>query len=73
MITLFVFTHELRYGLIRDAALFAWLEGNMDRLLARDTEAIAYAIERSCVNKVGSLVYKGRQSPSCAVKLPHAM
>ncbi len=24
----------------------------MDRLLARDPEAIAYAVERSCINKV---------------------
>ena len=37
----------------RDAALFVWLEENMDRLLARDVEATAYAIERSCINKVG--------------------
>ena len=36
----------------RDAALFVWLEENMDRLLARDVEATAYAIERSCINKV---------------------
>jgi len=41
----------VKYGLIRDAALFAWLEANMQRLLARDTEAVAYAVERSCVNK----------------------
>ncbi len=26
----------IKYGLIRDAALFVWLEQNMDRLLARD-------------------------------------
>ncbi|GAX83650.1 hypothetical protein CEUSTIGMA_g11075.t1 [Chlamydomonas eustigma] len=41
----------IKYGLIRDAPLFCWLEENMDKLLARDTEAIAYAIERSCINK----------------------
>lgn len=29
-----------------------WLEKNIDKLLARDAEAIAYAIERSCINKV---------------------
>ena len=37
----------------RDAPFFEWLEANMDRLLARDPEAIAYAVERSCINKVG--------------------
>ncbi|BDA41939.1 3-dehydroquinate synthase, chloroplastic [Coccomyxa sp. Obi] len=41
----------IKYGLIRDPALFEWLEANMDRLLARDAEAMTYAIERSCINK----------------------
>jgi 3-dehydroquinate synthase len=41
----------IKYGLIRDAELFVWLENNMDRLLARDPDAFKYAIERSCVNK----------------------
>lgn len=41
----------VKYGLIRDADLFVWLEQNMHRLLARDPEAVAYAVERSCVNK----------------------
>lgn len=27
----------VKYGLIRDPELFAWLERNMDKLLARDT------------------------------------
>lgn len=41
----------IKYGLIRDADLFAWLEANMGTLLARDPAATTYAIERSCVNK----------------------
>ncbi|MCX7897286.1 MAG: 3-dehydroquinate synthase [Rhodocyclaceae bacterium] len=41
----------IKYGLIRDAAFFAWLEGNIEALLARDAAALAYAIERSCRNK----------------------
>lgn len=28
----------VKYGLIRDPALFEWLEGNMERLLNRDAE-----------------------------------
>lgn len=28
----------IKYGLIRDAPLFEWLEANMGRLLARDPE-----------------------------------
>jgi 3-dehydroquinate synthase len=38
----------VKYGLIRDAGFFVWLEQNMDKLLARDPEALTYAIERSC-------------------------
>jgi 3-dehydroquinate synthase len=38
----------IKYGLIRDAEFFAWLEGNMDRLLAREPGALVRAIRRSC-------------------------
>jgi len=41
----------IKYGLIRDLAFFEWLEKNMPLLLARDKEALAYVIERSCQNK----------------------
>jgi len=41
----------IKYGLIRDAAFFDWLEANMRLLIARDSEALAYAVERSCINK----------------------
>jgi 3-dehydroquinate synthase len=41
----------IKYGLIRDAEFFGWLEDNMDALLARDKMALAFAIERSCLNK----------------------
>ncbi len=41
----------IKYGLIRDANFFLWLEENIDRLMARDSVALAYAIERSCQNK----------------------
>lgn len=41
----------IKYGLIRDLPFFEWLERNMGKLLARDPEALAYAIKRSCENK----------------------
>jgi len=41
----------IKYGIIRDPEFFVWLEANMDKLLARDTAALTYAIERSCRNK----------------------
>jgi 3-dehydroquinate synthase len=41
----------IKYGLIRDPDFFDWLEANMPALLAREAEALTYAIERSCRNK----------------------
>ncbi len=41
----------IKYGLIRDAEFFGWLVDNMDALISRDKKALAYAIERSCINK----------------------
>lgn len=41
----------IKYGLIRDLPFLEWLEANMDRLMARDGDALAHAIERSCANK----------------------
>jgi 3-dehydroquinate synthase len=40
-----------KYGLIRDAAFFEWQERNMEALLNRDPQALAYAVKRSCENK----------------------
>jgi 3-dehydroquinate synthase len=41
----------IKYGLIDDPEFFAWLEGNVARLQAREPEAMAYAIARSCADK----------------------
>ena len=41
----------VKYGLIRDAKFFDWLEQNIDRLVIRETEALAHVIEQSCRNK----------------------
>jgi 3-dehydroquinate synthase len=41
----------IKYGLIGDPEFFAWLEQNIDRLRARDPQALAWAIERSCGDK----------------------
>lgn len=38
----------IKYGFIIDAAFFSWLENNIDALLARDNQATAYAVKRSC-------------------------
>ena len=41
----------IKYGLIRDLPFLEWLEENMEKLLARDADALQYAIARSCQNK----------------------
>jgi 3-dehydroquinate synthase len=46
----------VKYGLIRDPAFFDWIEANMTRLLARDPEALAFAIRRSCEHKAEVVV-----------------
>ena len=38
----------IKYGFILDATFFEWLENNMESLLARDSEAVAWAVRRSC-------------------------
>jgi len=38
----------IKYGLIRDAEFFAWMEAHMEGLLAREPAALAHAIRRSC-------------------------
>ena len=41
----------IKYGLIRDLPFLGWIEANMDRLLARDPDALGEAVYRSCQNK----------------------
>jgi 3-dehydroquinate synthase len=38
----------IKYGPIADLQFMDWLEQNMDRLLARDVDALAHAVRRSC-------------------------
>src|SRR5206468_3665989 len=38
----------IKCGAIRDLALFEWLEAHMDRLLARESEAVVHAVLESC-------------------------
>jgi 3-dehydroquinate synthase len=52
----------IKYGLIRDAGFFDWLEANMAALMARDKQALAYAIERSCAIKAEIVAADERES-----------
>ena len=52
----------IKYGLIRDLPFFEWIEQNMEKLLARDAEALQYAIARSCQNKAEVVGVDERES-----------
>ncbi|UCC55818.1 MAG: 3-dehydroquinate synthase [Gammaproteobacteria bacterium] len=52
----------IKYGLIRDAGFFNWLEEHMDWLKERDKEALAYAIEHSCRIKAEIVAADERES-----------
>jgi 3-dehydroquinate synthase len=52
----------IKYGLIRDAGFFGWLEDNMESLRARDKESLARAIERSCSIKAEIVAADERES-----------
>ena len=41
----------IKYGLIRDAQFFDWLEANMTKLMQLDEQVLSEAIYRSCQNK----------------------
>jgi 3-dehydroquinate synthase len=38
----------IKYGPIADMQFLEWIEAHMDQLLARDVQALAYAVQRSC-------------------------
>ena len=52
----------IKYGLIRDMPFLLWLEQNMDKLLARDKEALQYAVLKSCENKAEVVSADERES-----------
>lgn len=57
----------IKYGMICDADFFQWLEQNMDALLARDPQALAYAVERSCADKAAVVAEDERESGRRAI------
>ena len=52
----------IKYGLIRDPDFLGWIENNLDELLARNHEALAYAIHESCRNKAEVVAMDERES-----------
>jgi 3-dehydroquinate synthase len=52
----------VKYGAACDAGLFAWLESALERLLARDVDAVAHAIFESCRIKAAIVAADERES-----------
>ena len=52
----------IKYGLIRDNDFLCWLEENIDKLIDKDPQALAYAIEKSCQNKAEIVAADERES-----------
>jgi 3-dehydroquinate synthase len=51
----------IKHGAIADAEFFAWLEENMESLLARDPDALAHAVRRSCEIKAAVVAEDERE------------
>ena len=52
----------IKYGLIRDLPFLEWLETNLERILAREPEALSHAIYHSCRNKAEVVVADERET-----------
>ena len=52
----------IKHGLIRDAAFFGWLELNIERLLAREPEALSHAVLRSLAIKADIVAKDEREN-----------
>ncbi len=52
----------IKYGPIADLDFLAWIEANIDALLARDTAALAHAVRRSCEIKAAVVGQDERES-----------
>ncbi len=62
----------IKHGMLGDAQFFAWIESNIERLLARDREALAFAIRRSCEIKASIVGIDERESgPRALLNLGH--
>jgi 3-dehydroquinate synthase len=57
----------IKYGCVWDPLLFEWLDRNMAALLARDAEALTYAISRSCEIKAKVVARDERENDLRAI------
>lgn len=57
----------IKYGYINDLEFIEWLDKNMEKLLNRDPEALAYAIHRSCEHKAAIVAADEKEAGSRAL------
>ena len=57
----------IKYGAIVDGEFLTWLEANMDQLVARDADALRYAILRSCALKAEVVAEDEREAGRRAI------
>lgn len=57
----------IKHGLALDAAFVDWLEWNVEKLVARDPEALTYAVRRSCELKAGIVAADEREGGARAL------
>lgn len=57
----------IKYGAACDIDFLEWLEGNIDALLARESAALAYAIQRSCELKAEVVAEDEREAGRRAI------
>jgi 3-dehydroquinate synthase len=57
----------IKYGAIRDAAFFDWLEANLPRLVAREPDALVRAVMESCRIKAEIVAADEREAGERAV------
>ncbi len=56
------YAEVVKYGLLGDAAFFAWLEAQGERVMAREPEALAFVIERACRDKAAVVAEDEREA-----------
>ena len=57
----------IKHGLALDEAFTRWLEGSIEKLLARDREALTYAVRRSCELKAAIVATDEREAGARAL------
>ena len=52
----------IKHGVALDAAFFEWLEHNVEKIVARDRDALVYAVRRSCELKAAVVAEDERET-----------